>query len=83
MVAPDALDQDALLRLTLEELFAFLELVQRLATLADLRQYPGRGGGPQGWLRKFAVRHTAIQRSIGKRAWAQSPLRRWSMPAAK
>ena len=34
-------------RLTLEELLAFPEPVQRLARLAELRQYPG-GGGDRG-----------------------------------
>ena len=31
----------------------------------------------------FPVRSTAIQRSISERAFAQSPLRRWSVPAAR
>ena len=35
-------------RLTLDELLAFLEAVQRPARLAELRQHPGGGGGDRG-----------------------------------
>src|SRR5262245_41514796 len=66
VVAPDTLDQDTpLLRLTLEELLGFPEPVQRLATLAQLRQCPGGGGGPPGMVeevRRPAHRDPALNR---------------------
>ena len=71
-------------RLTLEELLAFPEPVQRLARLAELRQRPGgKGDRPGKQEDRFPLRVTAIQRSISGRACAQSPLRRWSVLAAK
>ena len=71
-------------RLTLEELLALPEPGQRLARLAELRQDPGGGGDRVGRLRTtFPVRSTAIPCSISERAFAQSPLRRWSVPAAQ
>ena len=42
------MDDDSPRRLTLEELLAFPEPVQRLARLAELRQCPGGGGDRPG-----------------------------------
>ena len=48
MVGPAETDDDSPRRLTLEELLAFPEPVQRLARLAELRQDPGGGGDREG-----------------------------------
>jgi len=48
VVGPGAKGNDASRRLTLEELVAFPEPVQRLARFAELRQCPGRGGDREG-----------------------------------
>ena len=48
VVGPAATADDSPRRLTLEELLAFPEPVQRLARLAELRQHPGGGGDRRG-----------------------------------
>src|SRR5262245_28983019 len=48
VVAPGAMEGDSTRRLTLEELLAFPEPVQRLARLAELRQCPGGRGDRPG-----------------------------------
>ena len=48
VVGPAAMRDDSPRRLTLEELLAFPEPVQRLARLAELRQCPGGGGDRPG-----------------------------------
>ena len=48
VIGPAAMADDSPRRLTLEELLAFPDPVQRLARLADLRQRPGGGGDRPG-----------------------------------
>src|SRR5262245_57785339 len=48
VVAPGAMEGDSPRRLTLEELLAFPEPIQRLASLTELRQCPGGGGDRPG-----------------------------------
>ena len=48
VVVPAAMVDESPRRLTLEKLLAFLEPVQRLARLAELRQDPGGGGDRPG-----------------------------------
>ena len=50
VVGPAAMADDSPRRVTLEELLAFPEPVQRLARLAELRQDPGGGGDRVGKL---------------------------------
>ena len=75
---------DALRCVVFEELLALSEPGQRLARVAELREDPGGGGD---WMGKGEddiprpVRRDPC--SISERAFAQSPLWRWSQPAVR
>jgi len=71
-------------RFMLEEFLCFPDTVQCLAPLAELASTKAQAATAQGsWMAAFAARSIAIQCSTSERALAQSPLRRWSMLAAK
>ena len=83
MVGPAETDDDSPRRLTIDELLAFPEPVQRLARLAELRQDPGGRGDRKGKQEDDVPRPERRDPVLDpfERALAQSPLRRWSVAA--
>ena len=83
VIGPAEIADDSPCRLTLEELLAFPKPVSASLASPSCASTQAEEATAQGSRRTtFPVRTTVIQRSISARAFAQSPSRRWSMPAA-